>query len=207
MASKIIVDQLEKTGGALTALTLPVANATANQYIKNDGAGALSWATLPTGGKVLQVVQTVKTDTASTTAVTTSLVDITDMTVDITPTAADSKVLVFWNVNLCGVANRRLNIRLAQVISSVETYPLIGDTAGSRTRVTSQGSPTNAQGMANISVQYLASPATVSTVTYKLQWSANVAGTTYLNRGESPDTDNAEYTRQTSSIMVMEIGA
>ena len=50
MASKIIVDQLEKTGGALTALTLPVANATANQYIKNDGAGALSWATLPASG-------------------------------------------------------------------------------------------------------------------------------------------------------------
>ena len=50
MASKIIVDQLEKTGGALTALTLPVANATANQYIKNDGAGALSWATLPSSG-------------------------------------------------------------------------------------------------------------------------------------------------------------
>jgi len=45
MASKIIVDQLEKTGGALTALTLPVANATANQHLKNDGAGALSWVT------------------------------------------------------------------------------------------------------------------------------------------------------------------
>jgi hypothetical protein len=50
MASKIIVDQLEKTGGALAALTLPVANATANQYIKNDGAGALSWASLPESG-------------------------------------------------------------------------------------------------------------------------------------------------------------
>ena len=43
MASKIIVDQLEKSG--LTALTLPVANATANQHLKNDGAGALSWVT------------------------------------------------------------------------------------------------------------------------------------------------------------------
>ena len=50
MASKIIVDQLEKTGGALTALTLPVANATANQILKNDGAGALSWTAQPTAG-------------------------------------------------------------------------------------------------------------------------------------------------------------
>lgn len=50
MASKIIVDQLEKTGGSLTALTLPLANATANQILKNDGAGALSWSTPAAAG-------------------------------------------------------------------------------------------------------------------------------------------------------------
>ena len=44
MASKIIVDQLEKTGGALTALTLPTGNASASQFLQNDGAGALTWA-------------------------------------------------------------------------------------------------------------------------------------------------------------------
>ena len=63
MASKIIVDQLEKTGGALTALTLPVANATANQHLKNDGAGALSWVT---GGKILQVLEDNLNTTVST---------------------------------------------------------------------------------------------------------------------------------------------
>jgi hypothetical protein len=61
MASKIIVDQLEKTGGALTALTLPVANATANQYLKNDGAGALSWGTLVAGFNSM-IVYTGSTD-------------------------------------------------------------------------------------------------------------------------------------------------
>ena len=49
MASKIIVDQLEKTGGTLTALTLPSANATANQMLKNDGAGTLSWGSAAVG--------------------------------------------------------------------------------------------------------------------------------------------------------------
>jgi hypothetical protein len=58
MASKIIVDQLEKTGGALTALTLPVANATANQILKNDGAGALSWATTASAGFHQVIVKT-----------------------------------------------------------------------------------------------------------------------------------------------------
>jgi hypothetical protein len=47
MASKIIVDQLQKSG--LTALTLPASNATANQYLQDNGSGALSWSTVVTG--------------------------------------------------------------------------------------------------------------------------------------------------------------
>ena len=47
MASQIIVDQLKKTGGLLTELTLPSANATADQYLKNDGAGVLGWVDAP----------------------------------------------------------------------------------------------------------------------------------------------------------------
>jgi len=49
MASKIIVDQLEKTGGSLTALTLPTSNASASEFLQNDGAGALSWASASAG--------------------------------------------------------------------------------------------------------------------------------------------------------------
>ena len=49
MASKIIVDQIEKTGGSLTALTLPTSNASANEFLQNDGAGALSWASASAG--------------------------------------------------------------------------------------------------------------------------------------------------------------
>jgi len=62
MASKIIVDQLEKTGGALTALTLPVANASANEFLQNNGAGALSWAA-STGGLAGMKVYTTASST------------------------------------------------------------------------------------------------------------------------------------------------
>tara|TARA_R110002110_G_scaffold321190_1_gene533741 strand:+ start:270 stop:824 length:555 start_codon:yes stop_codon:yes gene_type:complete len=50
MASKIIVDQLEKTGGTLTALTLPSVNATTGQYMQNDGSGGLGWVAPPVAG-------------------------------------------------------------------------------------------------------------------------------------------------------------
>ena len=47
MVAKLVLDQLEKTGGSLTALTLPAVNATADQYLKNDGAGVLGWVDAP----------------------------------------------------------------------------------------------------------------------------------------------------------------
>ena len=50
MASKIIVDQLEKTGGTLAALTLPSVDGTVGQFLKNDGSGGLGWVAPPVAG-------------------------------------------------------------------------------------------------------------------------------------------------------------
>ena len=47
MASKIIVDQVQKSGG--TAFTLPTSDGSVNQLMKTDGSGQLGWAT-DTGG-------------------------------------------------------------------------------------------------------------------------------------------------------------
>ena len=55
MASKIIVDQLEKTGGALTALTLPTSNASASEFLQNNGSGVLSWAGVAAGLNSVEV--------------------------------------------------------------------------------------------------------------------------------------------------------
>ena len=61
MASTLIVDQLQKTGGSTTALTLPTSNASASQYLQNDGAGALSWATVASSGFVKETFYTSST--------------------------------------------------------------------------------------------------------------------------------------------------
>ena len=53
MASKIIVDQVQKSG--LTALTLPTGNASASEFLQNDGAGALSWASAAAGLNSVEV--------------------------------------------------------------------------------------------------------------------------------------------------------
>jgi hypothetical protein len=203
MASKIIVDQLEKSG--YTTLTLPSANATANQYIKNDGAGALSWATLPSSGKVLHIEQVVKTDTTSTTAVGASVVDMPGMTVTMPASVATSRYLIFWNLSLGGVANDSFYLVLVREVSGVEVQPLLGDTAGSRIRTSLSATPAHAASTGVSALQYLDSPATTNAVTYKIKWSFQYAGTNYLNRSTT-DLDSGIYQRSTSSITVMEIG-
>jgi hypothetical protein len=203
MASKIIVDQLEKSG--FTTLTLPSANATANQYIKNDGAGALSWATLPAGGKVLHIEQVVKTDTTSTTAAGGSLVDISGMTVTMPASVATSRYLVFWNLQVGMTGDWHANLMLVRRVGGVDVEPLLGDTDSARVVASTSGSSSGASNTGSNALQYLDSPATTSAVTYKIKWSLMQAGTMYLNRPESA-LDSTAYSRTTSSITVMEIG-
>jgi hypothetical protein len=198
MASKIIVDQLEKSG--YTTLTLPSANATANQYIKNDGAGALSWATLPSSGKVLQVIQVNKDDEWTVTG--TTMTDITGMAATITPTVATSKILVMITVN-AGGSNTATHFNLRTFRDAVQIA--MGAASGSRSRYTA----TTAQSTHNtttVSMNWLDEPATTSATVYKLQASANNAGhPIYINR-TTTNTDNTSYAITVSSITLMEIG-
>ena len=74
MASTLIVDQIQKTGGSTTALTLPTSNASASQYLQNDGAGALSWATVASAGFIKYTVVTASDSTFDLQSTTTKVV-------------------------------------------------------------------------------------------------------------------------------------
>ena len=200
MASKIIVDQLEKSG--YTTLTLPSANATANQYIKNDGAGALSWATLPGSGKILQVIGVTKTDTFSHN--TTAWADITGMSVSITPSATSSKIYVTSSIS-CGSRGYASYSWIKLVRDSTDVF--VGDAASARLRVSLQMGPTgNDQSQMNTSmINYIDSPNTTSATTYKLQMICQNTDSQYINRSYV-DTDLVTYSRGASSIIVMEVG-
>ena len=82
--SKVYVNAVEPEG-ATTTLTLGASGDTVAL-----GAGAL--ASGFGGGKILQVLQTVKTDTFTTTS--TSFVDVTGLSVSITPATTSSKILI-----------------------------------------------------------------------------------------------------------------
>jgi len=166
---------------------------------KLTGTQTIPRGTLPTGS-VLQVVQTVKTDTFSTTSG--SLTDITGMSVSITPTSATSKILVQYFIGEIGPGNdEALGIALLRGSTVIGA----GATAGSRTLTSTAAVYANDRG-APQAFCFLDSPATTSSTTYKLQIYVNGGNTVHVNRS-STDTDSTTYARTASTITAMEIAA
>jgi hypothetical protein len=166
-------------------------------------AGALP-STVIGAGAVLQVKQTVKTSSFTTTSL--SPTDVTGMSVSITPTSASSQVLVIFYVGI--VTNGQAGQATELYLLRDSTQLNIGDTAGNRTRVTAAqingGQPYNGGGLA---ITFLDSPATTSATTYKIQTCAQDAGTACFNIRGDDATDSASYQRSGASIIVMEIAA
>jgi hypothetical protein len=164
-----------------------------------DGA---AWATVgPTTSAVVQVKSTSKTDTFTTTS--TSLVDVTGLSVTITPTSASNKVLAFGYVMIGSNTNSHVGSYMTLIRDS--TAIGIGDAAGSRSRITSDmttNASDNLQG--SVAFSFLDTPNTTSATTYKVQIRGQAGGTIAVNRSLA-DTDSTTFSRSASSITVFEV--
>ena len=155
-------------------------------------------------GSILQVKQTVKTDTDTTTSQE-SYGDVTGMSVSITPSSDSNKILIQIALGRVGStsANRTTMFRIMRGTTAIA----IGDTAGVRsvgTFATSDYSTTYSPGGAGFT--FLDSPSTTSATTYKLQWSGQAGETHRLNgSGSNADNVDAPHTRCVSTITVMEV--
>lgn len=184
-------------------LVLPTGNGSNGQVLTTNGSGTLSWSTITTG-KILQVVSTTKTDIFSS-STTGAFTDITGYSVSITPSSASNKVFIMYCVQV-GLSTNADNVAVRLVRDS--TAISIGDASSSRTRATTatQTLYSNVNNTTRtIAGQFLDSPSSTSSTTYKLQFFA-AAGTFYLNRnGEFIDTSSS--TVGASTITVMEVAA
>ncbi len=164
----------------------------------------MEWAAPAGGGKVLQVVSTVKTDSFTTSTGAGSYTDVTGLSVTITPTSATSKILVMASVNGNGqIGGNFAAIQLVRASTAI----FVGDAAGSRVQATTQLSQVSQDTFHGTPITFLDSPATTSSTTYKIQGcSLGATGYFYVNRTPS-DTNNSSTPRGASSITVMEIGA
>jgi hypothetical protein len=181
------------------------------QQIKSGSIASVASSTLigqvpdanAPSGSVIQVVQTVKTDTFSTSS--TTFTDITGFSVSITPTSSSSKILVLYTTNTCADVN--FTGYAARLVRN-STAIFVGDAAGSRPQATLAGTSVNIYDNSCVSGQYLDSPATTSSTTYKVQLSCtNGSPAVFVNRSIADRDTSAYDVRMASSIIVMEIAA
>ena len=152
-------------------------------------------------GKVLQVVSATKTDTFNSNS-TGSFIDITGLSLSITPSSTSSKIFLSFTINGGASANNYAHLRLVRDSTAIG----IGDAASSRIQGTSNFRKTATASQDTYTNEVLDSPSSTSALTYKLQVYNNTSGYIYIN-SSSNDSNSANQTRAISTLTAMEISA
>ena len=159
-------------------------------------------------GKILQVKQTPKTDQFTTTSYT--FVDITGLSVSITPASASNKILVKVEILAGGTANNYAAFNLLRGSTHIGV-PTGSAVLGGSSRDSTSGplSHENSYQMESVGFNFLDSPNTTSAITYKVQTSVYDSRQLSINVPTSVNTSGSStYTAAgISTITVMEVAA
>jgi len=173
------------SSGVLTPLTI----GSAGQTLKvNSSANGFEFGAVGGGGKVLQVLTNVSTATSSTSS--TSYQFTSSPSINITPSASTSKVLILATMSLY---NNRANYFSSGTIYRGSTN-LATSSSGDMIHVRTQDAD---EVYGCVAISFLDSPNTTSATTYKLGYRAE----------SSSDSARINVNNTQSQIVVMEIGA
>jgi hypothetical protein len=155
-------------------------------------------------GHVVQVQSTTKTDTFSTTSAT--FVDVTGLSVNITPKYSDSKILVTLNT-MSSISSATAYIR----VTGGNATDFVGDTDGVKVSAltgigrTVSGFDAGESAFA-LSNSFLDAPATTSQITYQVQARVSDTSSRTFTLNRCADESNHTYRgRYISTITVTEI--
>jgi hypothetical protein len=156
-------------------------------------------------GNILQV-QNLTLPSAVSTSITTgsTFVDISGLSLSITPTSASSKILVIVSLSYASLSagNSLVTYRLVRDSTPIGN----GTAAGSRVLGFVSSYAAFGENIPVATINHLDSPATTSAVTYKIQGTAPGSTTIFVNRS-STDSDNTSHARTSSHITLMEVAA
>ena len=181
-----------------SAGTLLLTDGSAASLTQIPAANIVGVATAGFGNGILQVVQTVKTDTFSRNA--TAFADITGLSASITPSSSSNKVLVDARIYLsAGHASGTTTAKLNIVRGSTD----IGQPDGSVAHEATIHNWNSYSYMQVTTMNFLDEPSTTSATTYKVQLGADgTAATLYVNRYFGADNYHG-----ISTITLMEVAA
>ena len=184
------------TSGSVT-ISSPAVSGTTTLTVPTTSGTVITTGNIPTGS-VLQVLQTSKTDTFSSTSA--SWVDVTGLSVTITPSSSSNMILVTGVMIVGQDLNNLWGARLLRNGTLINA----GDASGSIGRGLINASSTGVHSENPVPFTYLDSPATTSACTYKLQVYSEANLAVLVNRTSGNLNDNRQQ-RTASNIIVMEI--
>ena len=192
----------------LNATNLKHASSGSNNIVLgSDGSTTIS--NLSGGGKILQVVQSVKKDATSAVSVARD----TNWTghglsVSITPSSASSKIYITGQIMVSNVNSGNSCVNLVLYKAGSALTDAIGDAGSGQKRVTTSAEVDEDYGLTPIVFQYLDTAGTTSSITYQpaLNNHHSTGHTMYVNRSYDDTTDES-YIRAISVMTAMEISA
>ena len=164
-----------------------------------DGTTIASGGSL---GKIIQATQTVKTDTFSQ-SVSAGGTSNSIISVSITPSSSSNKVLVIEDLS-ASFSDTGVYLKLFRGSTQIA----LGDSSGSRQRVSTHLLTDQSFIMSSCSCTFLDSPSTTSSTTYHLKAGHPSPSTTTIFVNRSNDDSNAvQIPRGISTLMLMEVSA
>ena len=193
-------------GNVVDEANLKVSNSPTNGYnlvARSGNTGGMTWEEPAGGGKVLQVVQTVKTDTESVSG--SSFTDVSGLNVAITPSASNSKILI--TLSMTYGTSGGASFVAGKLLRGSTVIGLATDIQGSCTAA-SFGMNTQEDAQTyNLNYTFLDSPSTTNETTYKIQMSPQRNGSRTFRLNRPGTTSDSNRFQGTTTLTAMEISA
>ena len=215
--NSFLMDQTIMTFAGTAARGSAIGTATEGMYAHLNDTDTLTyfngsaWVNrIGAASGVLQVLQTVKTDTQVSTSIATgATVDITGLSVSITPSSASSKILLLAQVNAV-LSTNGLYCGFEFVRDSTKIGA--GTNEGNRVGITASGAVGFAEqlnGNLTTHMNFLDSPATTSAISYKVRVrnASSQSRTVYVNRTIDDLNVLSDNFRTICTITAMEVAA
>tara|TARA_R100000734_G_C3306297_1_gene96788 strand:+ start:784 stop:1311 length:528 start_codon:yes stop_codon:yes gene_type:complete len=156
------------------------------------------------GGGIVQVRQAVMTGTFSQSSLAVNTNTIIVLSQAITPLSSSNKIKVTVNMTVGCSSDNGIFAKLFRDSTQI----CLGDSAGNRQRISSHGPTRNGDNLGNLSIVFLDSPNSTSSITYgvKISHGASSAKNVYVNRTDS-DQDQTQIGRGVSTITLEEVSA
>jgi len=188
------------TNAKITDGTIANAKLANSSITLNGSAVSLGGSATIGGGKIGQVVSTHTNATTFSTSSTTP-VDVTGMSVAITPSASSSKVLIQAMITFAGDQNQRAFVGLKRGSTVIANGTAVGSRMANVTTGIQQLANNN---LSNVVINFLDTPNTTSSTTYQITGCCESTSSFYLNRSQS-NNDASTVGTGASTITVMEV--